>query len=466
MSFTDRLMVRVWTSVDFTIPSDARPFGTTDQGDDVFYLPITILAKWPPVMRFDLRDEDDRPIPLLTSRKNREVDAAVLQALVPEMPSRGQAPEVQDLVRSIAEGDRVAATGAQDMLVQRLAPYVGGMTPSAATGWFELRELLAPEVENSLLWVRVTGQAGQRQIVKYGYEQPVEPQLFFFRSILGALSWREISNVYAVARVDWTHNFHLQIDAPVGLVFHSAELVVEPPRFQSPAVDYSRPQAPNVLELLGGFAGVVRRAIGEAGALAAEVRDAVRQRLANVGRMAADPDLGITMPRSASPFEEPREGETFAWNNGHRAYLYVSRAKSPFAVAKFSFVAPSKSVHAPLAANILLAMLMTLITIAAGPVSTHDTDAVTALVVVPALLGLLVLRPGEHPLVRRHIAGVRGLLVAAGSTPVLAALVLVVHTHPKPSNVLPFFIPLTAVAWLAAGALALSAVLPASGWRG
>src|SRR5213080_505470 len=69
LAITEQLMIRWRISIDFTIP-DARPFETSD-GRKLYYLPVSILAKWPPVMRFDLRDEDDRPLPLLTRRKNR-----------------------------------------------------------------------------------------------------------------------------------------------------------------------------------------------------------------------------------------------------------------------------------------------------------------------------------------------------------------------------------------------------------
>jgi hypothetical protein len=460
MSFTEGLMVRVWTSIDFTIP-DAVSFGSKVDGNNVYYLPVAILAKWPPVMKFDLRDASGVSIPLLTSRKNREVDAAVLRAIAPDVPSRSEQPTLDDILALIAEGDRIAAAAAQQALVELLAPYASQMDAASVEGWTHIRQLVSPEVENSLLWVRVSGKLGERQVIKYGYEQPVEQPLFFFRSLLGMLSWREISNVYAVPRVDWAQNYHLQIDAPTGLVLHDAKLVVEAPSGHSPAGHGSTHGRPDAVELIQGLAGVVRRALNEIASLASEAKVASRQRLANLGRMAADPDLGIPTRPHARHFREPRPGEGYAWNDRRRAYLYVSRSTSPFAVAKFSFIAPARSVHAPFAAAVVFAALMTLITATVGAVASHHTDAVTALVVVPALLALFVLRPGEHPLVRRHMAGVRMLLIAAGSAPVLAALALLVHTHPTSGNMLPFLIPLTLWTWGAAGGLALSVLLPA-----
>src|SRR4029077_2474209 len=79
---------------------------------------------------------------------------------------------------------------------------------------------------------------------------------------------------------------------------------------------------------------------------------------------------------------------------------------------------------------------------------------------VPALLGYLLVRPGEHPLVRRHIVGVRLLVLGSGSIPVVAAIVLLANQRPDASDVQPVWIGLTVIAWLIAGGLTLSWFLP------
>ncbi len=462
MSFTEGLMVRVWTSIDFTVPRDVIPFGKID-GQSAFYLPVTILAKWPPVMRFDLRDEKGRPIPLLTSTKNREVDAAVLSALAPAYPPN---LKVRELLREVAQGDRAKAALALNNLVTVLESSVQSeeMPEAARHEWARLKQLLQPLVENSLLWVRVQGEPGTRRIVKYGFEQPVEKPLFFFRSALGALSWRETSNVYAIPRVDWAQNYHLQIDAPPGLLLHDAQLVPSVPHEGDAPGARARLPRPTPTELLQGALQVLGRAGVEMRGLVRETLEASRQRLAKIGRLAAEADPGIAGRPMREQFVEPQTGVSWEWKHRRRAYLYVSRPHSTFAAAKFSFIAPYSSVRGPLAAAVLLAALMTVITVRAGAVAMHDGEAVTALVVVPVVIGALVFRPGEHPLVRRHIVGVRLLLIVAGAAPVLAAIVLLTRTHPSAGDLLPFFIPLTVSAWVASAGLGLSVLLPAQGY--
>lgn len=463
MTFTDALMVRVWTSIDFTIPPEAVPFAKVD-GEDVFYLPVTILAKWPPVMRFDLRDEKNRPVSLLTTDKNREVDAALLRAMAPEHPSSDEAPRLCGLLGAIARKDELHAAAAQTEILTILEQFVDSMSEDDRLGWGTMRQLIAPLVSNSLLWARVTGRPDTRKIVKYGFEQPVAQPLFFLRSVLGWMSWRETSNVYAIPRVDWAQNYHLQIDAPAGLLLHGANLVLKAPQHSVSPEGRARPPRPSMGELLGGIVQVLRDGAGEVGRLTDETREAARQRLAKLGRFAAEADPGIARRPIREQFYEPAKGAAWAWPHSKRAYLYVSRPGDPFAVAKFSFIAPPSSVRGPFVAAVILAALMTTITVRAAAIALHDGEAVTALVVVPAVIGALVFRPGEHPLVRRHIVGVRAMLVLAGAAPVLAAIVLLTQTHATAKGLLVFFVPLAVVAWLAAAALGLSMLLPAKGY--
>src|SRR4051794_436160 len=83
ISFTERLTVQRRISVDFTIKEQFSPFiaGRDSEHPSLYFLPIALLRKWPPLMQLDLRTAEGDPIPLLTTGKNREIDAAVLRRI-------------------------------------------------------------------------------------------------------------------------------------------------------------------------------------------------------------------------------------------------------------------------------------------------------------------------------------------------------------------------------------------------
>jgi hypothetical protein len=94
-----------------------------------------------------------------------------------------------------------------------------------------------------------------------------------------------------------------------------------------------------------------------------------------------------------------------------------------------------------LRASVVISALLGLLWCAPGSVVHHLDGAVALLVIFPALLALLVVRPGEHPITRQLISGVRLLVVSAAMLPVVDALVMMGFAHPRAGNVrTPFFL--------------------------
>lgn len=469
IEFTENLMTRVRTSIDFTVPAETVPFRKRDSGENIYYLPISILAKWPPLMRFDLRDERGVPIPLLTHGKNREVDAAVLQAVAPDVPPSEAMADRTDLLKNVAVLDSTEALGALNRLTAELRRYTDEHEPemggAVAEGWRNVKNVGGLLVRNSLLWARVTAYPEQRQIVKYAYEMPVIPKLFIWRRILDALSWREVTSVYQVPALNWSGTYHLLIDAPPALQIHDARLILRETIRQRPPQP-PPPGRPSVTEILQGLRRLARQANTEARSVVDELRVAVRSWAVRYVRAVADADVGEEARPAPDHFIEPLLGQPYRWNMGQRVYLYVSRPAHRSAVARFSIRSEKRYVIAPLGTALVLAALMTIVSVAADAVVRNHADAaVTALLVVPGLLGYLVVRPGEHPLVRRHLVGVRFLVIVAGAAPVVAAVTLLIQHRPTGAEILRYWLPLTVLAWLVAIVLTVSWILPAEGFR-
>src|SRR5829696_2735755 len=68
VSYVSPGMISRDISVDFSIPPGYPAFRERDDGArSSYFVPVHLLRKWPPLMRFDLCDETGHAIPLLTS---------------------------------------------------------------------------------------------------------------------------------------------------------------------------------------------------------------------------------------------------------------------------------------------------------------------------------------------------------------------------------------------------------------
>jgi hypothetical protein len=159
--------------------------------------------------------------------------------------------------------------------------------------------------------------------------------------------------------------------------------------------------------------------------------------------------------------DEPTAGEPYWRNTRNRVYFYVAETEERLAAARVELRVSNRYViNGALTLAVLIALLMTALAIAAGPiVQQNSPSAVTLLLLVPGLLGYLVSRPGEHPLVRRHVVGVRLLILAAAAIPLTAALVLNFYSHPGAAIQLWWGL-LAAGSWLIVLLLTLSWLLP------
>src|SRR3954471_18788281 len=72
VTFLTATHLRRRTTLDLTVPNPCPATVAWFDGNPTCLLPIDVLAK-SPLTGFDLRDEDDRPVPILSRRQNGEV---------------------------------------------------------------------------------------------------------------------------------------------------------------------------------------------------------------------------------------------------------------------------------------------------------------------------------------------------------------------------------------------------------
>jgi hypothetical protein len=449
---TERRMVRWQFSVDFSLPRRRaqldgpgfKPY-RDDLGDDrkIYYVPIAVLQKWPPLMNFSIRDEHGNPLSLLTSQRNRLIDAEAVVGLAPQ----------GELLDALAAQLRAVATSpphqSRDIfrdITDEILRAFSSLTPEERASWRPVVRLASILVSNSVLWARITGFGWERFIVKCSCDQPHQRELVVSRRILVAFSWSASRTFYHLPNIGERGSYHLEVRPPPGLEVTHAELRLteEPPAPWQRRVVVDRPLATRFIEVLS-VAG---------------------SRLAGAARLRYRALFGSVRPGEAAGdapnMIQPPPGVPYRRVEREAAYMYVSGLHDNYGVATV-YMAPERSglITGALAMATAIAAMLTVF-FAAGVHIAHDVSpAVTTLLLVPGVLGVVVIRAGEHPTVRVHLAGVRTLLMTAGALPVAAAIALLAAGEQARWWWLGFAV----IAWLIAGLLAASWLLPNVGER-
>lgn len=439
ISHTERLMIRRRVSVDFTIPPGLPPFRTGEAGPNapnIYFVPVALLRKWPPLMEFDLRAEDGRPIPLLTSHKNREVDAA---ALVDLAPAGNERDCMEPLLKNVAESDPVGAEKALQAVGTFLAGKWASLSLVDQRGWARTVRVAGSLVRNSILWVRVEAAPGDRQLIKFAYMEPAPRELFLHRRILAAFSWAPRRAWYELPNLGERASYHLEIEAPPDLAIYSARLELSdlPPRDMT--------QRPRRLRIARPLKNVFKRLWAGAASR--------RNELFGVASEGA-----TTEPKHLRP---AKPGEPYVWNARERAYLYVVGSQDQYGAASVDMGIGTRAlITSSLRASLVITALLGFLWQVPGAVGNHADGAIALLIIFPPLLALLVFRSGEHPMMRQLISGVRFLLVLAAVLPVIDAAAVLGFAHPTASDLRTPFLIVFLLALLVSLLLVASWLLP------
>lgn len=418
-------------SIDFSIPnlkpvphrvtagrdSDRatdRAEGDVGQGDR-YYVPLSYLRKWPPLLRLDLRNAADQPVPLLTRKQNETLDAELLLALAAHVLD-GEI-EDEDLRKQL---NILATTRDKDdasrALLSVMPPSALGSPAPERKRLREhphFREVAGALRDNTLLWLRVEGQPGDREMVKFSYDIPMR-QLVRGRS-MAAFGLRAFKVRFETPHIGGAGSYHLNISAPAPLQVPDARIVINDPRTAE-----GHPEEDRVVAVCDA----TRR----------EAREVLAQ----------------------GPLE------LYAHRVGRQARFYVhgDRAGSRGEAWVALLAEKSGFVTGAATAAVGTAALLGLFAFRLGTVLDQVEAAVALLLLAPALLAYLVVRPGEHALVGQFLTGLRRLLLGVAALPLVGAAMIVGAGGEKTDTLCAAFAVLFGLACLGAVGLTAGAIFP------
>jgi hypothetical protein len=199
-------------SVDFTLPrsSAAR----------TRHAPLLLLRKQP-LSNFDLRDEDGRPVPLLTRRQTGKITTSILVRLADAIAGTPLPGELIDACAAIAQGSPAEASRAMRFIATDLQPEP---LRERIRRDVTFRELATTLVASFPVIVPVR-DGDERRILKLAYDEPVAPS----RGVLSALGWWGFSMLVDLPYLSASGSHHLEVRQSPGLEHVDAVLVTRNP---------------------------------------------------------------------------------------------------------------------------------------------------------------------------------------------------------------------------------------------
>jgi hypothetical protein len=160
-------------TIDVVLPdADGCSFPWRD-GERLYYLPIALMLKQPPASNIDMRDERDTSLPVLNRLENAEVTNTAMLALLAGMFDRPLADAVAPFLR---EAVRALDADIAKAHVMFAITRMTAIRPEAQNhpDWDWLVSFLVLLSAHSLSWLGLAGLPGERRVVKFGYDIEVE----------------------------------------------------------------------------------------------------------------------------------------------------------------------------------------------------------------------------------------------------------------------------------------------------
>ncbi|HEX8082942.1 MAG TPA: hypothetical protein VF529_01550 [Solirubrobacteraceae bacterium] len=376
---TDLGNVRRHVSVDFTVPERVPPTGRgVKTAGQLPALPLSLLDKR--VLRnLDVRDEDGRAVPVLTTEEDVPIAQAALLAHARGVLEGEPHEDVAAQLRAVAGADRDAARAARRAIEHSLKEETSTFDPRVRKGKppdpekvarHDRQKLMShdyfPGLMRSLardfiLLVDLDAlEPGERRIVKYSYEHRihhVDPHPLRWLAV--RLGWFPFKLTLVTPSATKTQSYHCELLPPPGLEFTRARL---------------------------------------------------------------DPGPGQS---SDSAYEDD--------GGAGRAHVFASGlgwSASPSAVFFM------RTLRVGFLRSALMTALLTTGLLFAGrerltEVSSEVEASATVLLVVPGLLAAYLSRSGEHALASSMLVGVRLMLLVAGLCALACGALLVAHVQPE-----------------------------------
>ncbi len=365
----DDIAVRRRISIDFSIPETLRAADeATELSLAVYYVPLSVLRKWPPVTNLDLRIPGNEPAPLLTRTQNAVADGSLLVEVAQQ--ALGADIEIDRYLKAQLKRIPAARSAvAASILEQLFSPIDGDPTNDfdrqrkLLWGQQQFVHLAGGLTESTILWLRVSGKPKQRQIVKFAYDARVNAfeDLGIFR--LPSFGWRPLNAQFEVPHFGDSGSFHLEATVPAPLEITDAKLEVRP-----------------------------RRQLGA---------EDEPEHHADVLKISAQPE------------------------RRHAHYYLAGDRLRTEGAAQMAVMPRGGPIHVAWIAALLVAAMLWAYHSEISTVLANRGPALAPLLVVPGLLAYLVTRPGEHSAATRLLRGYRLLVVGVGLFPIAAAVILV-----------------------------------------
>ena len=171
VEFLDDRTVRRRTSVDYASPEGAVKLYRPSDDRFIRIVPLTVLRR-KSLVKFDLRDEDGRPMPLLGLRETQALTLAIARAWAAMAIGSGRPPSLPDaverFVKEAVAGDQAEMDDAYDTLN---AAQDGPLAELKRDVPF--RAVLDRLAGTFILFTIDEGAAGSRRIVKFAYDEPL-----------------------------------------------------------------------------------------------------------------------------------------------------------------------------------------------------------------------------------------------------------------------------------------------------
>ncbi|HUB37170.1 MAG TPA: hypothetical protein VL972_10130 [Solirubrobacteraceae bacterium] len=406
----NRVSAKRRLTIDVELPREIV-CSVSDGRTNLYFLPVTLLAKRPITAFIDLVDEDDRSLPLLTREENASVSlAAVVDAgrrlLGAEPPSPLQRAWSELIHRDGL--DAVLALHIAEDLTKRWFPEV-----EERPGYRWFRRALHDLVPNSFVWIPLEGRGGERRVVKLRYEATAgspklrhrkdatievvvtlddglthefthtEPGDSDPRGIVGrvfnrlgnALGLTSTSVELTTPSIRGSSTYHLQFEAPPGLEVERLELLTE--KEQRRGAFQERPK--QLVENDGDSAHLY-------------LPDSEVYRPPGTG----DYRPGMEDSRMLPVLAELRVGR--------RGFLSLSTLSGMLIVAMLWAYDAAAPIHL---------------------VNSRPEVAAAVLLVVPVVLLAFVVQAGEHPVVTKMLVGVRVCMLTLGLLAIADAAAIV-----------------------------------------
>lgn len=414
ISFIDDQTVRRRVSIDFKLPEDYA--NAAELRGTHWYVPFALFRKERPLVGFDLLDEEQRALPLATTRESRSVADWTLGEAAGSILKQGERKLSRELGERLKAVVRCAPADAERAVREAIDPHGGLDRYHLARD--PLMERLVKDLSRYHLVLTLITEPCERRVVKFCFHEKV---VIRDRGLTSLLGWKAPSFEVLTPGVSLSQNYHCELSAPENLDIRRAELFT-------------------------------RRGPGEPKGLSACTE--------SVNEMEAGQTPGA---RIHLRLPEPKHGdETVADQEGVLdVELRASRPGLPGAAVMLALG---------------VAILLTAGVVLHDRVAGHGESATALLVAVPALLSVYIARP-EHQLAKRLLKGVSRLAAFVGVLALIAAASLLLTAdspggtmqHPQPPRddgvILMTWLPLAALAWLATVILSLSYFLPLAGRR-